>query len=150
MFNDYKKNEAKELPMKETLFIRDIETRVFQAITIKCLSLIEGIALIEGSFIDHLLGREGIERNKGIYVDQDAKNQSVAVRVELNVAYGISIPDKAQEIQQKIVYDIFSLTGLTVSVVHVIFRSLLPDDDLERILSDTMQGQDEPEISFDN
>jgi uncharacterized alkaline shock family protein YloU len=150
MFNDFRKNDAKEIPVKETLFIRDIETRVFQAITIKCLSLIEGIALIEGSFIDHLLGREGIERNKGIYVDQDAKNQSVAVRVELNVAYGISIPDKAQEIQKKIVNDIFSLTGLTVSVVHVIFKSLLPDDDLERILSDTMQAHDEPEISFDS
>jgi uncharacterized alkaline shock family protein YloU len=150
MFNDFRKNDAKEIPVKETLFIRDIETRVFQAITIKCLSLIEGIALIEGSFIDHLLGREGIERNKGIYVDQDGKNQSVAVRVELNVAYGISIPDKAQEIQQKIVNDIFSLTGLTVSVVHVIFKSLLPDDDLERILSDTMQAHDEPEISFDS
>jgi uncharacterized alkaline shock family protein YloU len=143
MLDDYKKIDAKELTFKDTVFIRDIETKVFQAIALKCLSKIEGIALIEGNFIDHLLGREGVERNKGIYIEQDAKNHTVVVKIELNIAYGISIPEKAEEIQNKIVADIHQFTGLHVSLVHVIFKSLLPDEDLEKILSKQMeQAQD--------
>lgn len=150
MLEDYKKIDTKELQFKDTVFIRDIETRVFQAITLKCLSQIEGIALLEGSFIDHLLGREGIERNKGIHVEQDQKNHSVSVRVELNVGYGISIPDKADEIQNKIVQDIHQFTGLHVSYVHVIFKSLLPDDDLEQILSKQMHQNEEANSDYLN
>lgn len=148
MLDDYKKVDAKELKFKDTLFIRDIETKVFQAITLKCLSKIEGIALIEGNFIDHLLGREGVERNKGIHIEQDAKNQSISVKIELNIAYGISIPDKAEEIQNKILNDIQELTGLHVSSVHVIFKSLLPDEDLEQILAKQMEQSQDASSEF--
>ena len=110
----------------ETIFIKDIESRVFQAITIKCLSSIEGIALIEGNFIDHLLGREGLGA-KGIIIEQDPKNQSVSIRVELNIAYGVSIPEKAEEIQTKIIDQIVKFTGHTVSVVHVVFKAMITD-----------------------
>ena len=57
--------DTKEIDVPETIYIRDIETRVFQSITIKCLSSIEGIALLEGTLMDNLLGREGLERIKG-------------------------------------------------------------------------------------
>ncbi|NDE63629.1 MAG: Asp23/Gls24 family envelope stress response protein [Chlamydiae bacterium] len=110
----------------ETIFIKDIDSRVFQAITIKCLSGIEGIALIEGNFIDHLLGREGLGA-KGITVEQDPKNQSISIKVELNIAYGISIPEKAEEIQNKLIDQIVRFTGHTVSVVHVIFKSMITE-----------------------
>ncbi len=143
MLDDYKKVDSKELKFKDTVFVRDIETKVFQAIVVKCLSKIDGISLIEGNFIDHLLGREGVEHNKGIYVEQDAKNHAIAIKVELNIAYGIPIPDKSDEIQNKIVADIQELTGLHVSSVHTIFKSLLPDEDLEKILAKQLeQGQD--------
>lgn len=110
----------------ETIFIKDIDSRVFQAITIKCLSGIEGIALIEGNFIDHLLGREGLGA-KGITVEQDPKNQSISIKVELNIAYGISIPEKAEEIQNKLIDQIVRFTGHSVSVVHVIFKSMITE-----------------------
>lgn len=124
--------DAKELEFPDTVFIRDIESRVFQAITIKCLSDIKGIALIEGSFFDHLLGREGLDRIKGIYVEQDSKNHSVSLKIELNIAYGPSIPEKAEEIQTKIVKDITTLTGLHVGCVHVVFRNILSDEEIHR------------------
>lgn len=117
--------DTKEIDMNETIYIRDIETRVFQSITIKCLSSIEGIALLEGTIIDNLLGREGVERIKGIYVEQDPKNMSVSIKVELSIFYGISLPEKSEEIQEKIVKEITRLTGLHVTSVHVVFKNML-------------------------
>ena len=117
--------DTKEMDIPETIYIRDIETRVFQSITIKCLSAIDGVALLEGTLMDNLLGREGLERIKGIYVEQDPKNRSVSIKVELNVYYGISLPEKSEEIQEKIVQEVTRLTGLHVTSVHVVFKNLL-------------------------
>lgn len=117
--------DTKEIDVPETIYIRDIETRVFQSITIKCLSSIDGIALLEGTLMDNLLGREGLERIKGIYVEQDVKNRAVSIKVELNIYYGISLPEKSEEIQEKIVREVTRLTGLHVSAVHVVFKNLL-------------------------
>ncbi|MCH9811725.1 Asp23/Gls24 family envelope stress response protein [bacterium] len=117
--------DTKEIDIPETIYIRDIETRVFQSITIKCLSGIDGVGLLEGTLMDNLLGREGLERIKGIYVEQDPKNRSVSIKVELNVYYGISLPEKSEEIQEKIVQEVTRLTGLHVTSVHVVFKNLL-------------------------
>lgn len=131
--------DTKEIDIPETIYIRDIETRVFQSITIKCLSSIDGIALLEGTLMDNLLGREGLERIKGIYVEQDPKNRAVSIKVELNIYYGISLPEKSEEIQETIVKEITRLTGLHVSSVHVVFKNLL----LERPNADTQLAADE-------
>ncbi len=120
----YEKLDAKELNLPDTVFIRDIESRVFQAIVLQCLSKIEGIGLLEGDLFDSLLGRE-VERVKGIHVEQDQKQHSVLVKVEINIAYGFSIPEKAEEIQSKIVEEVTQWSGLHVSSVHVIFKDLI-------------------------
>jgi uncharacterized alkaline shock family protein YloU len=127
MLDQFDEIDAKEIDLPETVFIRDIENRVFQAITIKCLSEVTGISLLEGNLFDNLLGREGIERVKGIYIEQDSKNHAVNIKVELNIAYGISIPEKAEEIQLKLVKNISGLTGLHVASVHVVFKNLIGD-----------------------
>ena len=84
-----KKVDTKEFDLPETIFIRDIENKVFQSIILQCLAHIEGISLIEGNFIDHLFGRSS-EGVKGIYAEQDNKNQSVNVKVEVYILYGTS------------------------------------------------------------
>ena len=124
MYTQSKKLDDREIELPETMFIRDIETRVFQAICLQTLAKIEGIGLLEGNLIDSLLGRE-LERVKGIHVEQDQKKQSVVVRVEINIVYGISIPEKAEEIQSKLAEEITRWTGLHVSSIHVIFKSLI-------------------------
>jgi uncharacterized alkaline shock family protein YloU len=116
--------DKREIELPETLFIRDVETRVFQAICLQALSKIEGIGLLEGTLFDSLLGRE-LERVKGIAVEQDQKKQSVSIRVEINVIYGISIPEKAEEVQNKIAEEVSRWTGLHVAAVHVIFKNLI-------------------------
>jgi len=56
MHDQFKELDTKELKFADTVFVRDIETRVFQAIVIKCLAEIEGVALLEGTLLDNLLG----------------------------------------------------------------------------------------------
>lgn len=106
-------------------FGQEIEDRVFQSIALQCLAKIEGVSLIEGNIIDHLFGRSSTERIRGINVNQDAKTGALKVKVEVNMAYGICIPDKAQEIQHRIADEMKALTGLSVSGVHVVFKNLI-------------------------
>lgn len=122
--------DTKELEVPDTVFVRDIENRVFQAIILQGLSQIEGISLLEGTFFDNILGKDSVKGVTGINAEQDNKNQSVNVKVEVNIRYGIPIPDKAEEIQTRITDEITSLTGLHVASVHVVFKSvILPVDE---------------------
>ncbi len=123
---DRKKLDTKEFEIPETLFIRDIENRVFQGIVLQCLSQVKGITLVEGNFIDSIFGRSTTEGVKGISTEQDSKSPSISIKVEVNIGYGISIPEKADEIQTKIVEEITKLTGLHVSFVHVVFKNVIP------------------------
>ena len=124
MHNPLKQIDTKELELPETTFIRDIESKVFQSIVLQSLSQIKGVETLEGNLFDSLLG-DSLDGVKGIHVDQDQKNHSVNVRIEINIAYGISIPEKAEEIQNKILQDISKLTHLHVGTVHVIFKNLI-------------------------
>lgn len=119
------KLDTKEFQLPETIFSRDIETRAIQVIILYCLGKISGVGITGGSIIDTLFGREG-ERVKGIHVEQDSKNHSVKVQIEINVDYGISIPEKTEEVQNKVVQEITSLTGLHVASVHIVVKGLIP------------------------
>lgn len=122
------KNEAKldarELDFPETVFIRDIENRVFQSLVLKAIDQVEGVYPLEANLIGNLLNMGHTESFKGIYVDQDSKNHSVSVKVELNIGYGISIPHKAAELQAKISEEIVKFTGLHVAQVHTVFKGM--------------------------
>lgn len=116
--------DPKELELPDTVFVRDIESKVFQSIVLQALAQVEGVETLEGGLFDTLLGG-GLDGVKGIHVDQDQKNHSVNVRVEINVAYGVCVPEKAEEVQTKILQEISRLTGLHVGVVHVVFKNLI-------------------------
>lgn len=142
--------ETKSVDLSDTVFIRDIESRVFQTICIKCLSQIEGVAFLGGNIFDHLLGREGYDRIKGVHVEQDQNDHSVSVKVEVNVDFGISIPEKGDEIQQKVAEEITRLTGLHVSCVHVVFKGIIPEmlpEGEEEVDSLEGWGMDEEELA---
>jgi uncharacterized alkaline shock family protein YloU len=125
------KVDTKEFELPETVFIRDIDTKVFQSIILQCLCKIEGISLLDGNFIDSLLGRDGVVGVKGIYVEQNPRNHAVSAKVEVNIRYGIPIPDKAEEIQLLIASEITRLTGLHVDSVHVVFKNLIVGEGLQ-------------------
>lgn len=132
---DIKKVDTKEFELPDTVFISDIDTKVFQGIVLQCLSQIEGVALVEGNFINNILGMSGPEINSGILSEQDSKTHSVNIKIEVNIAYGVSIPEKAEEIQSKVVEEITRLTGLRVASVHVVFKNIIPFDKTQQGLS---------------
>lgn len=136
---DTKKVDTKEFELPETVFVRDIENRVFQGIVLQCLSEIDGIGLVEGNFINSIFSR-GPEGVAGIHAEQDNKNHSVNIKLEVNIQYGISIPEKAEEIQSRISEEITKLTGLHVSSVHVVFKNVLPFDQIKMLRSPLTSG----------
>lgn len=117
--------DSKEIELPETTYVRDIESKVFQAIVLQCLAHIDGISFLEGNLIDSLLGWDAGERIKGVHVEQDQKKNSLFVRIEVNIRYGIPIPLKAEEIQSKVVEQLTKFTGLHVACVHVVFKNLI-------------------------
>lgn len=136
---DTTKVDTKEFELPETVFIRDIENKVFQSVVLQCLSQIEGISLVEGNFIDHLLGRSS-EGVKGIHAEQDEKNHLVNLKVEVNILYGLSIPEKAEEIQTKVAEEITKITGLHVGSVHVVFKNVVSTEQANKISQHIPQG----------
>ena len=124
MLNPLKQIDMKEVELPDTVFIRDIESKVFQSIVVHSLTQIDGIETLEGNLFNNLLG-DGVDGVKGIHVDQDPKTHCVNVKVEINVAFDVCIPEKAEEVQNKIVQEISRLTGLHVGKVHVIFKNLI-------------------------
>lgn len=118
------KIDTKEFELPDTVFVRDIDSHVFQTIVLECLSKVNGIRLAGGGLIESLLGLESKELIKSITVEQDPKLHTVNVKVEINVAYGTSIPTKAEEIQSLIALELTKLTGLHVGSVHVVFKDI--------------------------
>lgn len=118
------KLDTKEFELPKTTFSHDIETRVIQVIILNTLNQVEGVGLLGGNLIDTLFGRE-VERVKGIFVEQDSKNHLLKVKIEVNMQYGVSIPEKSAEVQAKVVQEITKLTGLHVASVHVVVKGLV-------------------------
>lgn len=130
-----KRIDTKEFELPETHFVRDVENKVFQGIVLQCLSKIDGIALVEGNFIDNIFSRSTLEGIKGIAVEQDNKNSSVGIKIDVNICYGFSIPEKADEIQTLCSEEITKLTGLHVAFVHVVFKSIVLPEHMKKTLA---------------
>lgn len=151
MGDNYKRNhetikfDAKEFELPQTLMVRDIENRVFQGIVLQCLSKIDGIHLVEGNFIDNILGRDSLEGVRGIHVEQDMKKPCVSFRIEVNVQYGISIPQKADEIQTRVAEEVTKLTGLHVSSIHVVFKNIVTQKQINSI-TELMNSKANPPV----
>ena len=92
--------DPKEIDYPETVYIRDIENRVFQMIVLQTLAKVKSISLIEGNFFDTILKKTTTDSLKGIEAEQDGDSNMVNVRIEIDVEFGIPIPDKAEEIQK--------------------------------------------------
>lgn len=131
---DIKKIDTKEFEIPETVFVRDIENRVFQGIVLQVLANIDGITLLEGNLIDSLLGRNPSDNVKGISAEQDMHNHTINIKVEVNIRYGLSIPEKAEEIQSRISEEITKLTGLHVACVHVVFKNIISEKEAAKKL----------------
>lgn len=130
--------DTKELEFPSTTFVRDIDNRVFQSIVLQCLAKIDGVCVAEGRLIENLLPRNSTESIRGVVAEQDSKNHSVGIKVEVRVRYGVVLPRKADEIQSRVAEEITKLTGLHVSYVHVVFKGLMGDETAKGSSPDTV------------
>ncbi|NGX28644.1 MAG: hypothetical protein K940chlam1_00828 [Candidatus Anoxychlamydiales bacterium] len=150
MNEKFKEMDPKELELPETTFSRDIESKVFQALVFQAISKIEGIHLVSKGLIDSLLGRDTQESYSAIHIDQDQKKHSVSIKLELNINFGIAIPEKSDEIQTKVIEAISTFTGLHVNCVHVVFKNILSeanqkDEEIEEEVLETANSEEEYE-----
>jgi uncharacterized alkaline shock family protein YloU len=125
--------DTKEFDFPETVFSCNIEEKVFQSIILQCLANIDGISPVGGNFIDSILGRSGPEGIKGVNVGQDSKNHTIDVKIEINICYGNSIPEKAGLIQNEVSKEITRLTGLHVSSIHVVFKNVISYEQMKKL-----------------
>jgi len=134
--------DPREFELPETVYSLDIEDQVLHGIVIKTLSKIPRIGLLEGSFLDNLMGR--LDRVKGISTEQDPTSAAVKIHIAVKVHYGVNIPQKAEEIQSAIVEDITKLTGMRVAEVYVIFKDLITEEKTSTLeqIAPTPEGVD--------
>ena len=79
---------------------------------------VEGVASMEGNITNELVSKLGMKNlSKGVRVE--VGEESVAVDVSLNIAYGYSIPKVSEKVQEKIKTAIETMTGLDVESVNI-------------------------------
>jgi uncharacterized alkaline shock family protein YloU len=140
-------NEHEKKDSHETVFLTDIETKVFQAIVFQTLQEISSIELIEGSIFDTLLGGEEGERMRGIHIECDEAQPTVNVKIELNILYGVCIPEKSLEIELKVKDKITQLTGFHVGLIHVTFKNVVFPKSLKELIE---KASEKPACALEN
>lgn len=122
-------------PMKASPhYIQDIEAKVFQAIAYQVLKEIVSVELSQGSLFDSFLGVEGSEKIKAIHVELEDSNPIVSFKIDLNILYGVAIPEKSEEIQIKIQTKVESLTGYKIGFIHLVFKNILFPQSLDEMI----------------
>lgn len=127
---------------EKTTFSINVDNRVIESIVSKSLMTIEGVELIGTNRLDSILGRDPISKVSAIHVEQDYKEQLTNLKIELNIAYGLSIPEKAEEVQKKIRDEVTRLTGMQIGYIHVIFKNLISQESFEALLHEPLIEED--------
>jgi uncharacterized alkaline shock family protein YloU len=127
------KLDRREFDFPETHYLSNIDNKVFQNIVANAVQEIEGVSLYGGKLFGQLLLRERRENARSIRISQNEASHSVEVIVEVTIAYGLSIPTVAEELQNKIAERIIEMTGLHVSSIEVIFRDIVSRDKIATI-----------------
>lgn len=133
-----------EVDPSKTVCSHDIETRAIQILILNILNKVEGVCLLATNLIDTLLGREA-ERLKGIFVEQDPKTHTLKIRIEVNMHYGISIPEKVKEVHRRILQEVEEFMQLPVAHIHVVVKGLVnttPQDDCSPAYTSLLEDEE--------
>lgn len=81
-------------------------------------SEVEGVDSMAGGLAGELAGKFGAKNlSKGVKVE--VQDDSAVVELAINMKYGYNIPKTCEQVQEKVVQAINSMTGLTVKQVNV-------------------------------
>ena len=77
---------------------------------------VEGVSSMAGNITNELVSKLGMKNlSKGVRVEV----LSGIVNVDVNIAYGYSIPEVSAKVQERVKSAIENMTGLEVSIVNV-------------------------------
>ena len=102
-----------------------IAPEVIEVIVGIAASQVDGVYSMRGSLansLNELFGRKN--RGKGVKIDQDAGHLSADVYAFLN--YGVSVPQVALAIQEKVKQQLLFMTGLKLVAVNVYVQGVVP------------------------
>ena len=84
---------------------------------------VDGVSSMAGNITNEIVSKLGMKNlSKGIMVE--VIEDEVKVHVAINIAYGFSIPEVSQKVQEKVKSTIENMTGLKVGVVNVRIASV--------------------------
>lgn len=79
---------------------------------------VDGVASMSGNITKDIVSRLGTKNlSKGVRITM--QDDSVTVYLALNIAYGYSIPEVSEKVQDKVKTAIENMTGLTVAGVNI-------------------------------
>ena len=84
---------------------------------------VEGVASMAGNITNELVSKLGMKNlSKGVKVE--VTDDSVEVNLSLNIAYGYSIPEVSNRVQERVKAAIENMTGLQVLEVNIRIASV--------------------------
>lgn len=113
-----------------------IHENVIASLVRKAALGVEGISRLAGNaLVDNIAEFVGSRRmqSRAITIDMDDNNR-VAIEVKVNIIFGYNIPEVAQAVQKAVVEGVESVTGMTVTKVHVVVQEIeepVKDDEEE-------------------
>lgn len=113
----------KDIGVQNDIGIVRISDEVISTVSSVAIKEIKGVVGMSHSFaggIAEMLGKKSTSRG----VKAEVKNNSVIIDVSIVIEYGVSIPDVAWEIQEKIKNAVEAITGLSVENVNILVQGI--------------------------
>lgn len=87
---------------------------------------VEGVAALVGNVTNEIVSRMGIKNlSKGIKIEMI--EDTVMVKVTLELKYGYNIPEVCVKVQERVVSSIETMTGISVAKVDVCVSDIIVD-----------------------
>ena len=84
---------------------------------------VEGVSSMAGNITNEIVSKLGMKNlSKGIFVE--LLDNEVKIDVAINIAYGYSIPEVSEKVQDKVKTTVENMTGLEVAVINVRIASV--------------------------
>ncbi len=87
---------------------------------------VEGVAALVGNITNEIVSRMGIKNlSKGVKIEM--AEDTVLIKVTLELLYGYNIPEVCVKVQERVVSSIETMTGLSVAKVDVCVSDIVVD-----------------------
>ena len=103
-----------------------IHENVISALVRKSALSVEGVSRLAGNaLVDNIAEFVGSRRmqSRAISIEM-GENNRVSIEVKINILFGFNIPQVSQAVQKAVLEGVESVTGMTVTKVHVIVQEI--------------------------